>query len=102
MPHWNKKSTSAKAQWRGGNQYFPAASAKYFDSASKYATSCAEEVSEVDDPVMVPVQSKNHKHKAVYTKDSEQTKYHKQSYWQMAEEGSGTLTNWVQVSHSPS
>ena len=56
----------------------------------------------MDDPVMVPVQSKNHKHKAVYTKDSEQTKYHKQSYWQMAEEGSGTLTNWVQVSHSPS
>ena len=52
----------------------------------------------MDNPVMVPVQSKNYKCKAVYTKDSEQTKYHKQSYWQMAKEGSGTLTNWVQVS----
>ena len=38
----------------------------------------------MDDPVMVPVQSKNHKHKAVYTKDSEQAKYCKQNYWQTA------------------
>ena len=105
MPHPSKTSTCAKAQQLNGSQYFT--TAEHSDSALEHSTSAEPDSdvlsSEVEEPAMLPgptlpLKSQKCKLKSAYTGDSKRNKFCKQNYWQTAEQGCQTLSDWVQLS----